>query len=112
MQHQSVTQTIITLLVITVVTFMLRGLPFVIFSGKKEIPKFITYLGKVMPYSVIGMLVVYCFKDVQILSSTYGLPELISVIMIIILHKWRHNLLLSVGAGTVIYMLLVQFVFI
>lgn len=109
---QTAVQSVITLLVIAAVTFVLRALPFMLFRGNKPVPPFISYLGKVLPFAVIGMLVVYCLKDVSFVSGTYGLPELIAIVVIVILHKWKHNLLLSVGGGTVLYMLLVQFVFI
>lgn len=109
---QTAVQSVITLLAIAVVTFVLRALPFMLFRGNKPAPPFISYLGKVLPFAVIGMLVVYCLKDVSFVSGTYGLPELIAIVVIVILHKWKHNLLLSVGGGTVLYMLLVQFVFI
>lgn len=109
---QTAVQSVITLLAIAVVTFVLRALPFMLFRGNKPVPHFISYLGKVLPFAVIGMLVVYCLKDVSFVSGTYGLPELIAIVVIVILHKWKHNLLLSVGGGTVLYMLLVQFVFI
>lgn len=109
---QTAVQSVITLLAIAVVTFVLRALPFMLFRGSKPVPPFISYLGKVLPFAVIGMLVVYCLKDVSFISETYGLPELIAIVVIVILHKWKHNLLLSVGGGTVLYMLLVQFVFI
>ena len=102
---QTAVQSVITLLIIAAVTFVLRALPFMLFRGSKPVPPFISYLGK-------GMLVVYCLKDVSFVSGTYGLPELIAIVVIVILHKWKHNLLLSVGGGTVLYMLLVQFVFI
>lgn len=102
----------ITLLVIAAVTFVLRALPFMLFRGNKPVPQFISYLGKVLPFAVIGMLVVYCLKDVSVTSGTYGLPELIAILIIVLIHKWKHNLLLSVGGGTVLYMLLVQFVFV
>lgn len=102
----------VTLLVIAAVTFVLRALPFMLFRGSKPVPPFISYLGKVLPYAVIGMLVVYCLKDVSVTSGTYGLPELIAIVVIVVIHKWKHNLLLSVGGGTVLYMMLVQFVFV
>ncbi len=109
---QTAVQSVITLLIIAAVTFVLRALPFMLFRGSKPVPPFISYLGKVLPFAVIGMLVVYCLKDVSFISETYGLPEFIAIVVIVILHKWKHNLLLSVGGGTVLYMLLVQFVFI
>lgn len=87
-----------------------RFLPFLVFPKGKTPPKFVQYLGKVLPCAAIGLLVVYCFKDVAS-SGTYGIPEILSVMLIIVLHKWKKNTLLSIGGGTVLYMLLVQTVF-
>ena len=78
-------------------------------SGK-EPPAVITYLGKVLPYAVIGLLVVFCLKDVPE-STHFGLPELIAILFIVVLHKWKKSTLLSIGGGTVLYMVLVQTVF-
>ena len=97
--------------VIALVTAATRFLPFMIFRGKNPTPKLITYLGKVLPFAIIGMLVVYCLKDVQVLSWPHGIPELIGIAIVAALHIWRRNTLLSIGVGTVCYMLLVQLVF-
>ena len=97
--------------VIALVTAATRFLPFLIFRGKGSTPKLITYLGKVLPFAIIGMLVVYCLKDVQVLSWPHGIPELIGIAIVAALHIWRRNTLLSIGVGTVCYMLLVQLVF-
>ena len=91
-------------------TMMTRFLPFLIFPEGKEPPEFIQYLGKVLPYAVIGLLVIYCLKDVPG-SGTYGIPEFLAIVFIVLLHRWKKNILLSIGGGTVFYMLLVQFVF-
>ena len=93
------------------VTIALRFLPFIIFSGKKETPKVITYLGKYLPYAIMAMLVVYCLKSVNILAAPFGIPELIGVLAVVLLHIWRRNTLISIAGGTVLYMLLIQFVF-
>lgn len=87
-----------------------RFLPFLVFPKGKTPPKFVQYLGKVLPCAAIGLLVVYCFKDVAS-SGTYGIPEILSVLLIIVLHKWKKSTLLSIGGGTSLYMLLVQTVF-
>lgn len=87
-----------------------RFLPFLVFPKGKTPPKFVQYLGKVLPCAAIGLLVVYCFKDVAS-SGTYGIPEILSVLLIIVLHKWKKNTLPSIGGGTALYMLLVQTVF-
>ena len=91
-------------------TMVTRFLPFLIFPEGKEPPEFIQYLGKVMPYAVIGLLVIYCLKDVPG-SGTYGIPEFLAIAFIVLLHRWKKSILLSIGGGTVFYMLLVQFVF-
>ena len=77
----------------------------------KPIPPVIQYLGKVLPPAVIGMLVIYCLKAVSITSYPYGLPEFIAVAVVILLHVWKRNNLLSIGVGTVLYMVLIQAVF-
>lgn len=102
---------LILVAVIAVVTFLTRVLPFLIFPGNKKTPAFVTYLGNVLPFSVMGMLVVYCLKSVDLLTAPHGLPELLSVVLVVIVHKWKHNLLLSIAGGTVLYMFLVQVVF-
>lgn len=91
-------------------TMMTRFLPFLIFPEGKEPPEFIQYLGKVLPYAVIGLRVIYCLKDVPG-SGTYGIPEFLAIAFIVLLHRWKKSILLSIGGGTVFYMLLVQFVF-
>lgn len=98
-------------IVIAIATAATRFLPFLIFGGKKEPPKLITYLGKVLPCAIMGMLVVYCMKDVAFLAYPYGIPELLGCLIVAILHIWKRNSLLSIGVGTVSYMLLVQMVF-
>ena len=105
------TMVALTIGVSAAVTIALRFLPFIIFSGKKETPKVITYLGKYLPYAVMAMLVVYCLKSVNILAAPFGIPELIGVLAVVLLHVWRRNTLISIAGGTVLYMLLIQFVF-
>lgn len=91
-------------------TMVTRFLPFLIFPEGKEPPEFIQYLGKVLHYAVIGLLVIYCLKDVPG-SGTYGIPEFLAIAFIVLLYRWKKSILLSIGGGTVFYMLLVQFVF-
>ena len=97
--------------VAALVTIGLRFLPFVIFSGDRETPAYIAYLGKVLPYAIMGMLVVFCLKGVSVTSAPYGIPELLSCLLVALLHVWKRNTLLSIAGGTVCYMLLVQLVF-
>ena len=105
------TELLLTILVIAAVTAALRFIPFVVFSGDKKTPEIITYLGKVLPYSIMAMLVVYCLKSVNLLSFPFGMPELIGVISVVLLHIWKRNTLISIAGGTVCYMLLIQLVF-
>ena len=93
------------------VTAGLRFLPFLIFGGKKKTPAFIAYLGTVLPCAIIGMLVVFCLRNMDFRQVGGFLPELIGCALTALLHLWRRNTLLSIGAGTVCYMLLVQLVF-
>lgn len=95
---------------IALVTAALRFLPFVLLRGKQT-PPFIAYLGKVLPFAIMGMLVVYCLKGVSLTAFPFGIPELLGCATVTLLHIWKRNTLLSIGAGTVCYMLLVQFVF-
>lgn len=99
------------ILLVAVTTFATRVVPFLLFPKGKEIPKTIEYLGKVLTPAVIGMLVVYCLKDTQILAAPHGIPEAIAVLAVLVLHIWKRNNLLSIGVGTVLYMFLVQCIF-
>ena len=105
------THVVLTIAVASLVTVGLRFLPFLIFSGKRQTPPVIAYLGKVLPYAVMGMLVVYCLKDISLLRKPFGLPEIISCVVVAALHVWKRNSLFSIGGGTVCYMLLIQLVF-
>jgi branched-subunit amino acid transport protein AzlD len=105
------TQQIITIAMCVLATMATRFLPFMIFSEKRETPAFIQYIGKYLPSAVFGMLVVYCLKDVSFVSGTHGLPELIAIVVTIVLHKWKRQMLLSIAGGTACYMLLIHFVF-
>ncbi len=97
--------------VVAIVTILLRFLPFWIFGENRTTPPLIAYLGQVLPFAIMGMLVVYCLKDITLTVAPYGIPELIGCAVVAGLHIWKRNTLLSIGAGTVIYMLLVQQVF-
>ena len=104
-------QIIITIASVVAATMLTRFLPFIIFPAGKPTPKYIVYLGRVLPPAIFGMLVIYCLKDVTILSGSHGIPELISIAIVVGLHLWRRQMLLSIFVGTVCYMLLVQLVF-
>ncbi|MGN0602267.1 MAG: branched-chain amino acid transporter permease, partial [Oscillospiraceae bacterium] len=88
-----------------------RFLPFIIFPGGKRTPKYIQYLGKVLPSAVFGLLIIYCFKNVSIFSGNHGIPELIAVGVVVLLHLWKRQMLLSIAGGTICYMVLVQLIF-
>ena len=105
------THAIATIVVCALVTAALRFLPFLIFGENRKTPDIVAYLGKVLPFAIMGMLVVYCLKDVTFRSAPFGIPEAIGCAVVAALHAWKRNTLLSIGAGTVIYMLLIQFVF-
>ena len=96
--------------VIAFTTLLTRGLTFVIFSGDKKTPPVIEYLGKVLPFAIIGMLVVYALRHVSVLQYPFGIPEAIAGVFVVVIHKWKHNLMLSIGGGTILYMVLVQWV--
>ena len=107
----TVAQQIINIAICVVGTMATRFLPFIVFKGGKDAPKYIQYLGKALPAALFGMLCVYCLKDVEFLSGSYGLPEIIAIAVTACLHLWKRQMLLSIAGGTVVYMLLVQFVF-
>lgn len=104
-------QILIMVLVLAAGTQLTRWLPFWLFPDQKEPPKVVLYLGRVLPAASMGLLVVYCFKSVTWLSGTHGLPELLASAVVVGLHLWRKNVLLSIAGGTAVYMLLVQLVF-
>ena len=93
------------------VTMVTRFLPFAIFRGERPTPKPVLYLGKVLPFAIMGMLVVYCLKDISLLTPPYGIPELLGCLCVAALHLWKRNTLLSIGGGTLFYMLLIQLLF-
>lgn len=104
-------QQMITVGMVILGTMLTRFLPFLFFPAGKPTPKYIQYLGGVLPAAVFGMLVVYCLKDVSFFGGSYGIPELISITAVIALHCWKRQMLLSIAGGTVCYMLLVQLIF-
>ena len=97
------------ILIMAALTAALRFLPFVMFS--KGTPKTIVYLGNLLPNAIMAMLVVYCLKNVSFTASSHGIPEALAVFLVAVLHKWKHNMLLSILGGTAAYMLFVQAVF-
>ena len=103
------THAAVLVLVMAAVTWLLRFLPFLVF--RRRIPAYVAYLGRVLPAAIIGMLVVYCLKDVDPAVAPHGLPELIAAAAVVALHCWKRNSLISILCGTAVYMLLVQAVF-
>ena len=107
----SAAMSFLVILTVALTTFATRVVPFLIFPKGKEIPAVIQYLGKVLTPAVIGMLVVYCLKATPVMKAPHGLPEAIAVAVTAGLHVWKRNNLLSIGAGTILYMVLIQAVF-
>ena len=102
---------LLIVVVAALVTALTRFLPFWIFGGKRKTPEWILRLGTALPCAIMGMLVVYCLKEISFLSAPYGIPELLGCAAVVLLHVWKRNTLLSIGGGTLLYMLLLQFVF-
>ena len=97
---------VLIIAIAAVVTIAIRFLPFIIFPDNKELPGFLTYLSKVLPPAIMGMLIVYCFRNTDIQSATHGIPELIATVIVVCSYLWKKNILLSIAAGTVCYMLM------
>ena len=103
---------LIMIAAIAIATFATRAASFLVFPKGKEIPPKVVFIGKVLPPAIIGMLVVYCLRSTSVLAYPYGIPELIAGLTVVILHLWKRNIFLSIGAGTILYMVLVQAVFV
>lgn len=99
------------IVVTALVTAATRFIPFLLFGKGRKTPDFIIYLGKVLPCAIMGMLVIYCLKDVSFLHAPYGIPELLGCAVVALLHLWKRQTLLSIAVGTVFYMMLIQFIF-
>ena len=107
----TMTQVFLTILTVSLATALTRFLPFIMFPAGKQTPKYIQYLGKVLPSAVFGLLVVYCLKNVSLFSGSHGLPEAVAIAVTVVLHLWKRQMLVSIAGGTLCYMLLVQLVF-
>lgn len=107
----TLTEQMITILMVALGTMLTRSLPFLLFPADKPTPKYVQYLGNVLPAAVFGLLIVYCLKNVSLFSGSRGLPELIAIAVVVGLHYWKRQMLLSIAGGTICYMLLVQFIF-
>ena len=104
-------QILAIILAVSLGTQITRWLPFLLFPESKHPPKVVLYLGKVLPPAMMGLLVVYCFKNVSWLSGSHGAPELLATAAVVGLHLWKKNVLLSIAGGTALYMVLLQVVF-
>lgn len=100
---------IITIGMVVLGTMMTRYIPFLIFPSGRTTPRYVQYLGKVLPSAALGLLVVYSVKDVTILSGSHGVPELVSIAAVVLLHIWKRNMLLSIASGTIFYMVLIHY---
>lgn len=107
----TLTQRLVTIALCTLATMLTRFLPFLLFSSRRPTPKYVRYLGRALPPAIFGMLVVYCLKNVSIVSGSHGLPELIAIAVTVGLHLWKRQTLLSIAGGTIAHMLLIQLVF-
>ncbi len=107
----TISEQIITIGCCVAGTMLSRFLPFLLISSRRPTPKFIIYLGKALPSAIFGMLVIYCLKNVTFTSGTFGIPELASIAVTVLIHLWRRNMMLSMAAGTACYMVLVNLVF-
>ena len=104
-------EVLIMIAILAIGTGITRFLPFVLFPSAESAPRYIIYLGKSLPAAAISLLVVYCLRYVSFLVFPHGLPEMVAIAVVILLHIWKKNTLLSIGVGTVFYMLLMQLVF-
>ena len=108
----SVGQSVAIIAVTALCTVLLRALPFLVFGGKKEVPKVVSDLGVLLPSSIMAVLVIYCLRNIDFAAAGHFLPEFLSCLLVAGLHVWKKNILLSIGLGTVCYMILVQAVFV
>lgn len=107
----TISEQMITIAMCVLGTMITRFLPFAVFNSKRPTPRYIQYLGKVLPGAIFAMLVVYCLRNVSLSGGSHGLPELIAISVTVGLHLWKRQMLLSIAGGTVCYMLLIQFIF-
>lgn len=105
-------QTLIMILAVALGTMVTRFVPFLLFPDKKEPPRVITYLGRTLPPAMMGLLVVYCLRNVSFTAPAFGIPEAAAIALTVGLHLWKRNVLLSIGGGTALYIFLVQVVFV
>lgn len=101
---------ILVIAIMSIITILIRFLPFIIFDHGKKLPKWISYLGKVLPPAIMSMLLVYCLRNIKFVEGNHGLPELLCVGIAILLHSWKRNTLLSIGVSTILYMILIRII--
>lgn len=104
-------QEIIIIVLVAIFTMLTRFLPFMIFKANSKIPSFLEYVQSVLPFAIFGLLVIYCLKDINVLSYSYGIPELLGIVIVIVLYLSTKNTLISIFVSTILYMILVQIVF-
>ena len=107
----TLTQQIVTIAMVILGTMLTRFVPFFVFPAGKPTPKYVQYLGTVLPPAVFGLLIIYCLKNVSIFTGSHAIPELLAITLVIVLHTWKRQMLLSIAGGTIFYMILVQFIF-
>ena len=107
----TLTQQIVTIAMVVLGTMLTRFVPFFVFPSGKPTPKYVQYLGNVLPPAVFGLLIIYCLKNVSIFTGSHAIPELLAITLVIALHTWKRQMLLSIAGGTIFYMILVQFIF-
>lgn len=107
----SLIEQVIMICMVILGTMITRFVPFLIFTSDKPTPKYVQYLGKMLPSAALGMLVIYCLKDVSLFKGNHAIPELISIMVVAVLHLWKRQMLISIAGGTIFYMILVQLIF-
>ena len=107
----TLTQQIVTIAMVILGTMLTRFVPFFVFPAGKPTPKYVQYLGNVLPPAVFGLLIIYFLKNVSIFTGSHAIPELLAITLVIALHTWKRQMLLSIAGGTIFYMILVQFIF-
>jgi len=103
---------VLIILIASICTILTRVAPFLLFGGKKELPGIIKYLGTILPSAIMATLIVYCLRNSISIQPLRGLPEILSILVVILLHIWKRNTLISIAGGTAVYMLLIRFVFV
>ena len=104
-------QQVVMICMVILGTMITRFLPFLIFTSDRPTPKYVQFLGKLLPSAALGMLVIYCLKDVSLFRGNHAVPELISIMVVILLHLWKRQMLISIAGGTIFYMILIQLIF-